>query len=209
MFRALLACVLLLAVAAGASAQNTVHLDARVMKKYEDDLIKMIDVVSKRVLVAKVRELRLSGKKENVKKARELMDKMRGTDKQPGGARKSVLALVEHAKLLQVEEKWQDSFQVWRPLVVQLGKGATNDDRTRELYFDCYFNLILCSVKIGQAKAEKADRDKAIDGAAHQIIQFEESWEDFGNKASKKRFTELLDAEPKLKAKYLALKAKK
>jgi hypothetical protein len=137
------------------------------------------------------------------------MDKMRGTDKQPGWARTIVVAMIEHAKLLQAEGKWADAFLAFRPVVVQLGKRAQNsDERTRELYFDSYYNLVQCSVKIGQAKAAKTDRDKALDATARQVVAFEKSWEDFGTEASKKRFTGLLDSEPDLKSKYLAAKAK-
>jgi hypothetical protein len=160
----------------------------------------------KGVQLMQVRELRMSGAKKDLDKARELMDKMRGPDKQPGWARRNLPANMEHAKLLQAEEKWKEAFNVWVPLLKQLAsKVRDGGEPIKEMYFDVYFNIVLCEIN----RAPKEERDKALDAAAAQIATFEKSWEDFGNETSKRRFTELLDKDPALKAKYEAAKVKK
>jgi hypothetical protein len=166
------------------------------------------DRMYKGVQLLHMRELRLSGTKENIKKARELMDKIRG-DKKPGWGRTVAPALIEHGLLLEAEEKWAEAFPVWADLVKRLAKDVQKGGPVRDWFLESSFHTISCGLKIAQSKRTGTERDNEIRRVAQQIVTFERSWEDFGSEASKKRFTELLAAEPALRQQYEALKKKK
>jgi tetratricopeptide (TPR) repeat protein len=168
------------------------------------------DKMQKTIQVLQVRELRLSKTPANIKKARELMDKMRtGDGKKPGWAMQNLSALMEHATLLEAEEKWKDAFPVWAALVKNLVKHVEKGGHIKEFYFECYFHMVLCFTKIGLTEPSKTDRDKYLKTAAQQIASFQGSWgDDFGSETSKKRFTDLLTAEKALKEQYDMLKKK-
>jgi hypothetical protein len=173
----------------------------------------------KAIVLLQVRELRLSGTKAHLEKARKIMDEARGPelkpgqrppqDLKPGWARGAIDAIMEHGQLLEAEQKWGEGFGLWRGLVQMLARKVQGGGRTKELYFECFYHMIRCHVKIAMGKARADERDKLLKQAAQQVLQFERSWEDFGNEASKKRFTELLAAEAGLKEQYDTLQKKK
>jgi hypothetical protein len=163
-----------------------------------------------------IRELRQSKTPADIKKARALMDKIRGPEPKPksktkpGWARTNLDALKEHGNLLEAEEKWPDAFQNWASLVRQLARHAQKGGQPKEHYLECYYHMVECYVKIGAGKASKTDRDKFLRQAAQQVVQLERNWgEDFGSEASKKRFTELLGRDAGLKEHYDTLRKKK
>lgn len=170
------------------------------------------EAIWKGVQISLVRELRLSGTKDNLKKARDRMDEMRGPDNQkpPGWGRQNIVALMEHAKLLQAEEKWGEAFTNWKPILTYLAKQVgSGGEQVKELYLDSVYNACLSGVRLSQANAVKEERDKGLDAVAVQLVTFEGNWEDFGGETWKKLFVELIESDPVLKEKYQARKAKK
>lgn len=166
------------------------------------------EALHRRVQTELVRELRLSKDADNLKKARQLMDDMMGTAKQPGWGRRDVLALKEQGGLYESEEKYNDAFAVWADLTKRLAREAPKGGTVREHYFESYFHLVHCIVKIGLAKPAASERDKYLRLAAQRTAEFEKSWEDFGSESSKKRFTELLTREAGFRQEYEAIKKK-
>jgi hypothetical protein len=79
----------------------------------------------------------------------------------------------------------------------------------KDWFLESSFHTISCGLKIAQGKQTTTERDTEIRRVAQQLVNFERSWEDFGSEASKKRFTELLAAEPALREQYELLKKKK
>jgi hypothetical protein len=162
---------------------------------------KLVQTVSLR----RVRELRLSKTKANLKKASEEMQKILGTPKEPGWGRRSLSALKENGLLLEEQEQWKEAFGVWKPLVTQLARKAS-EPRLKETYLECYYHMVLCYYKYGQTLGTKVERLKYARGAAQQALDLEKSWEGFGSDASKKRFEELFGQETTLREQYQALK---
>jgi hypothetical protein len=166
------------------------------------------EALYRRVQTELVRELRLSNDADNLKKARQLMDGIMGTAKQPGWGRRDVLALKEQGGLYESEGKYNDAFGVWADLTKRLAREAPKGGTVREHYFESYYRLVYCIVKIGLAKPAAGERDKYLKLAAQRTAEFEKSWEDFGSEASKKRFAELLAQEEGFRQAYEALKKK-
>ena len=158
------------------------------------------------VQVDLIRELRRSKTNDNLQKARSLIDGILGPEKPPGWGRKDISVLKEQGKLLEDEKKYSDGFKHWTFLTRNLAKRATQDGRTKENYLECYYHMVFCFLKRGMDEPTKAKREKAIHQAAVQISQIEQSWEDFGSDASKKRFTELLASDKDLQEQYEAAK---
>lgn len=165
------------------------------------------------VQIALLRELRLSKTPANLKKARALLDQIRGPDKaktKPGWGRTDLGARREHGKLLEAEEKWTEAFREWATLVKILARQAGKGGQVKENYLECYYHMVYCYVKLGEAKVGKEEKDKFLRQAAQQVVQLERSWgEDFGSEASRKRFDELFAQEPALKLAYEGLRKKK
>jgi hypothetical protein len=166
------------------------------------------EALYRRVQAELVRELRLSNDADNLKKARQLMDGIMGTAKQPGWGRRDVLALKEQGGLYEAEGKYNDAFGVWADLTKRLAREAPKGGTVREHYFESYYRLVHCIVKIGLGKPSASERDKYLRLAAQRTAEFEKSWEDFGSEASKKRFAELLAQEEGFRQAYEALKKK-
>jgi tetratricopeptide (TPR) repeat protein len=166
------------------------------------------EALYRRVQTELIRELRLTLTPGNLQKARQLMDGIMGTAKQPGWGRRDLLALKEQGGLLEAEEKFNEAFAVWSDLTKRLAREAPKGGAVREHFFESNFHLVYCIVKIGLAKPAAAERDKYLKLAAQRTAEFEKSWEDFGSEASKRRFVELMAQEPGFKQEYEALKTK-
>jgi hypothetical protein len=158
------------------------------------------------VQVTLARELRLSKTKENLQKARTVVDGLLGTKQKPNWGSKDIYVLKEHGKILEAEEKYSDGFKHWAYLTRNLAKKATQGGQNKENYLECYYHMVFCYLKLGLAEPTRGKRDNAIHTAAVQIAALERSWEDFGSDASKKRFTALLESDRDLKEQYEAAK---
>jgi hypothetical protein len=169
------------------------------------------DKLYKAIQILQVRELRKSGTKDDVKKARALLDKIRGPEPKgkakPNWARTNLDALMEHGKVLEAEEKWNEAFGTWAALVRQLAKMTAKG--FKEQYLESAYHMVNCFVKIAGTKPTASERDKLLRQAATQVVQIERNWEDFGSETSKARFMDLLGREPGLKEQYETLKKKK
>lgn len=160
------------------------------------------------VRLALVRELRLSATPDGVKKARALLGGILGDDKKPGWGRRDLGALMEEAHLLGAEGKWSESFAAWSNLQTTMRKRINQGGAALERYLECYYYSVAAYLRVGQGKPSQAERDKYARTAAQQIANLEASWPGFGSDASKKRFTELLAAQPAVKAAYEAIRKK-
>lgn len=154
-----------------------------------------------------VRELRLSKDPENLKKARAMIDEAMGQPgKNAGWGASDILALKEHGRLLQAENKYTEAFNIWASLTKRLAPQAMKGGAVKEHYLECYYYMIESYLRLALARPDEEERLKYVKQAAQQIVQLERNWEEFGSDASKKRFTELLAAEALLKQQYDALK---
>jgi hypothetical protein len=173
------------------------------------------DRLHRSVQVQLIRELRLSKLPDNLKKARKLLDEVRGPDRpkgkdRPGWARQDFGARREQGELLEAEQKWADAFREWSTLVKILAKQVGKGGQAKENYLECYYHMVYCYLKLGEQKASKPERDRFVRQAAQQAVQLWRSWgDDFGSEASKKRFDELFFKEPALKQQYDQLRLKK
>ncbi len=151
------------------------------------------------------RELRLN---KEVDKAEKVLEEITGTKEKPGWGARDLEALKERGHLLEAREKYAAAFQLWAQLVRQLVKQASTDNAKKEHYLECYYHMTWCLYKHGQGLDSPEKKAKATRDAAQQIVQVEKRWEGFGSDASKKRYTDLLNAEPALKEAYEQLKGK-
>src|SRR5262249_35209472 len=71
------------------------------------------DRLHKAIQLALVRELRLSGTSDNLKKARSIINGIVGNAKKPGWGLRDPGALMEDGHLLGAEGKWSESFALW------------------------------------------------------------------------------------------------
>jgi hypothetical protein len=153
-----------------------------------------------------VRELRLSGNPENIKKARGIMEEVMGTRAKPAWGARDLTALIEQGYLLHAEEKWGEAFALWAGLVKQMAPKVAQGGSIRDRYFEVYALMLTAASKLAATKKAQAERDTAYRVAAQQLVNLEKSWPDLGGETSKARFLELLEKEPDLKAKYDAIK---
>jgi hypothetical protein len=152
-----------------------------------------------------IRELRLSDKSADLKKARKAMDVIMGTKARPGWGTKEYSALREQGQLLEAEKKFSDAFPNWANIVKILAKTANNSQQAKEYYLESYYHMIYSYLKSHTGK----DRKKAVHLTALKMSELERNWPDFGSDVSKKRFDELLAAEPELKKEYETIRKKR
>jgi tetratricopeptide (TPR) repeat protein len=151
------------------------------------------------------RELRLG---KELDKAEKVLDEITGSKEKPGWGARDLEALKERGQLLEAQGKYAAAFNLWAALVRQLVKQANTDNAKKEHYLECYYHMTWCLYKHGQGTDSADKKAKAIRDAAQQIVQVERRWEGFGSDASKRRYTDLLNAEPALKAAYEEIKGK-
>ena len=151
------------------------------------------------------RELRLN---KELDKAELVLDEITGSKEKPGWGARDLEALKERGQLLEAQAKYVPAFNLWASLVRQLVKQANTDNAKKEHYLECYYHMTWCLYKHGQGLDDAAKKAKATHDAAQQIVQVERRWEGFGSDASKKRYADLLNAEPALKEAYEEIKGK-
>jgi hypothetical protein len=152
-----------------------------------------------------VRQLRLSGELEKAKPL--LLDVIIGKDRKGWGAR-NIDALKEEVLLLEADRNFAVAALKADKLVKELIKKVEKDNSLKEQYFECYYHVAYCFLKHGQNQVNPMQRAKFIEKAANQIEALEKRWKDRGGlgDVANKRFQDLLNNEPELKAVYDSIK---
>jgi len=112
----------------------------------------------------------------------------------------------EQILVLQDQEKYAPAGQEWNSLMSAL-QTKMYDNKVREQYFDCYYNLTYCLYKNAFQLKDAKKKAERIRAATIAIVKLEEK-EDTAADATKRHFQELLEKEPALKERYEALKKK-
>jgi hypothetical protein len=152
-----------------------------------------------------IRELRLN---KEADRANKLLDEIMGSKERREWGARNVDALLEKVYLLEEAKDYKQAATLANNLVKQLHQRATTDNAMKERYLECYYQVAYCTVKHGQGLSDVAKAAQYVKEAAGQIVELERKWMGFGSDASAKRFQELLEREPELKAQYDKLKAK-
>jgi hypothetical protein len=108
--------------------------------------------------------------------------------------------------LLQDQERYAQAGVEWNNLMTSL-RPRMQDNKVKELYFDCYYHLTYCYYKNAFQLKDKKKKATQIRAAATLILRLEEHNEP-ETEMVKKRFQEFLVKEPDLKAQYEAEKGK-
>jgi hypothetical protein len=152
-----------------------------------------------------VRQLRLSKK---FPEARVEIDKMLGTKDKKGWGFSDIAVRKESLLLLVDDRKYVEGYQTAQDLVKALVKRAETDNAMKEHYLEIYFLMVECLVEYGKGK-EAMKKQKAFQDASTLIDQLEKKFTGFGNEATKKRFQDLLNANPELKKEHEKLRPAK
>jgi hypothetical protein len=109
----------------------------------------------------------------------------------------------ERISLLEDQGKYvlpnkQGAIAEWDKLMRSM-RTRLSDNRVKEQYFDCYYHLTYCIYKHALQIADPKKRQQGLRVAANYITKLE-AHQDPATEACKKRFEELLDKEPALKA---------
>ncbi len=154
---------------------------------------------TERVLL--VRERRLGGEKEE---ARKVMDAIMG-DPKTGWGHKKVDALVENVELLGAEGKNKEAAEFANALIEKLLPRIDSDNRTKEIYLQCYY-IVVENVFHQAQKLKEKSPGKYAEGvmkAATLAVDLAKKQAGFVNDATRNRFRDLMDAEPDLKADFV------
>lgn len=120
----------------------------------------------------------------------------------PGWGQQNMDVQKERIFLLQDQEKYSGAggaILAWNGLMKQLQPRIREDVRLKEQYFECYYHLTWCLFKNGQKQTDPAKKLAASRQAARFVVQLQQTQPDMGGEANKKRFEELVKAEPELR----------
>jgi hypothetical protein len=152
-----------------------------------------------------IRDLRLNKEPD---KANKLMDEITGgKDRREWGARNAD-ALLEKVYLLEEAKDYNQAATLANNLVKQLHQRAATDNAIKDRYLESYYHVVCCTLKHAQGVSDTAKAAQYVKAAAAQVVELERKWMGFGSDASARRFQELLEKEPGLKAEYDRQKAK-
>jgi hypothetical protein len=119
-----------------------------------------------------------------------------------------ILAEMEKLHALEDAIRFGPAIKGWQELMSRLRGRAEQDRDFKKLYFDAYYGHARCWYKYSQAPKTIKDgkEEQALTNAAKYIFNLEnaktkDGWDIIGD-----HFSELMDAEPKLKAAYQKLK---
>ena len=148
-----------------------------------------------------MRERRLGGEKEE---ARKVMDAIMNPPKTAWG-RKKVDALMENAELLGAEGNNKQAAEFANALIQKLLPRIDSDNRTKEIYLQCYYIVVENVYRQAQKLKEKAPDKyaKGVTTAATLAVDLAKKQAGFVNDATRNRFRDLMDAEPELKAAFV------
>jgi len=152
------------------------------------------------------RELRTLKKFEEATKLVEEI--VTGTKEIPGWGAKDAQCLLEKVKLLEAQEKYNQSVPLASQMVKQL-VSKSSDNQIKDKYLEAYYHMVFGMYHYGVKASDPARKSKGISDAAGLIEKLETSQPDFGSAESKKRFDDLLASEKELKEQFEKLKAKR
>jgi hypothetical protein len=166
--------------------------------------------------LAYLRQLRLAAandpkkKDELVKKASKLLNEWMGTKEMPGWASKVIDAHKERLYLYEMEDETGAGFNKAQALVKSMSAKGINpaDQAAIGHYVECYYYMVYFLYANGKKQTAASLQAQRTAEAASRIVALEEQYKDFGNDEMKKKFNDLLNAEPKLKIEYMKAKKK-
>ncbi len=156
-------------------------------------------------------------KAENIKKASALLNEWMGTKEKPGWAMKSIDAHKERLELYKLEDDTGRGFNKAQDLVKMLSARVNDKLRqedaaaARPHYLDCYFHMVYFLYMHGKKATSTSERDQEIAQAASRIVALEAQYKDFPAELvteSKRKFSDLMTAEKRLKIEYEKMKQK-
>src|SRR5262249_43770228 len=92
----------------------------------------------------------------------------------------------------------------WNKLMLSMQR-RMQDNKVKEQYFDCYYHMALCIYRNALKIPDEKKKKQNLHVAANYIARLE-AQQDQAAEACKKRFQELMEQEPQLKAEYDELK---
>jgi tetratricopeptide (TPR) repeat protein len=153
-----------------------------------------------------VRELRHNRQYD---KAMEVLQGILGTRARPAWGQSVLEAQKERILLLQDQELFSGrggAILAWNELMAQMRPKIAQDNKLKEQYFECYYQLTYCMFKNALKISDPGKRRSAIQTAANLVVQLEATQPDMGGNVPKQLFEDLLRNEPLLHEKYLELK---
>jgi hypothetical protein len=157
--------------------------------------------VYKAIRLLQIRELRLTEDKDNIAKAKKVLEEIQGPKRKGWGA-KNLTALKEEVYLAAAREDYGYAAKLAQGLVKMLLPLALKDNALKEEYLECYYLLVFSYLRHSQGLNEVARRDRGIEQAAAMVVSLEEKWGGFGSPDSKERFEKLLEKDKEFKAFY-------
>lgn len=160
--------------------------------------------------------IRLLREAKNFPKANELIVKAYGPAANPkdpkdkGGWGRSDLDIHKEELWLAYDEgRYADGLSKGKGMLPQLFQKATAPGGAdmQKHYLEVYYVVIACIVKHSHKLPDPKDQAKETTDAATHLLRIETSFPDYGGGESAKRFTDLLAAEPALKAELGRLRA--
>ena len=154
------------------------------------------------------RELRMAAAQSDNKdfaKAKQALDQILNT----AWGKRSIDVQIERVKLLEDQGQYllpnrAGAIHEWIKLMQSM-RPKLGDNKIKEQYFDCYYHLAWCIYKNALKIPDASQRKQGVQQAAKYIVRFENQ-QDTAAEICKKRFQELLEQEPALKAQYDELK---
>lgn len=153
-----------------------------------------------------VRELRLDRRFDQ---ARAVLKGILGTRERPGWGQQQLEAQKERIFLLQDQEAYSGqsgAIAAWNELMTQMQPRVGQDNKLKEQYFECYYQLTYCVFKNALKMSDPKRKREALHRAANLLVQLEISQPDRGGEVPSRLFEDLLQNEPLFKEKYLELK---
>jgi hypothetical protein len=154
---------------------------------------------SERVMLA--RERRLGDEKEE---SRKVMDSIMNPPKTAWG-RKKVDALMENAELLGAEGNNKQAAEFANALIQKLLPRIDSDNKTKEIYLQCYYIVVENVFHQAQKLKDKAPEKyaKGVTTAVTLAVDLAKKQAGFVNDTTRNRFRDLMDSDPELKAAFV------
>ena len=133
-----------------------------------------------------------------------------GTKEKPGWASKSIDAHKERLYLYEMEDETGAGFNKAQALVKSLSAKNINPNDVVALnhYLECYYYMVYFLYANGKKQPPGPTRTQRTEEAATRLVDLENQYKDFGTEEMKRKFQNLLDAEPPLKLAYEKAKKK-
>ena len=167
---------------------------------------------TKPVVCALLRQLRQVAandpkqKQKIFEEADKLLNGWMGTKDKPGWASKMIDAHKERLYLCEMNDDIGGGFNKAQALVKVLTdrlKANQGDLNTRNHYLDCYWYMVYFLNEDGKRSTEASKAQKRTELASSYLGTLADDYPDFGSDVMRKKFVDLLNVEPALKAGYL------